>query len=150
MVLNMESARRPRDRPCRTAGRRTATALVALVLMTACAGQGSAESDAVTQAVEKFGTALAADDAQAACALLAPGTLEQLESSHGPCPTALPVVDLVSPGTVNHVDVYGKHAMVEASEDTVFLARFDEGWLVVAAGCVARPERPFDCAVEGS
>jgi hypothetical protein len=34
--------------------------------------------------------------------------------------------------------------------DTVFLARFDGGWRVMAADCSPRAEQPYECQVKGS
>ena len=48
------------------------------------------------------------------------------------------------------IDVYGRDAMVRWGGSTLFLARFDDGWRVTAAGCAPRGEDlPYDCAVEG-
>jgi hypothetical protein len=38
---------------------------------------------------------------------------------------------------------------VRLDKDVVFLARYDDGWRVTAAGCVPRPGRPFDCTIKG-
>ena len=37
------------------------------------------------------------------------------------------------------------------AQETVFLALFDDGWRVTAAGCtrLAGPAEPYDCDVEG-
>ena len=51
------------------------------------------------------------------------------------------------------VVVAGHSAQVRYSGDTVFLARFDDGWRVTAAGCrrvSTDPAVPYDCAVDGS
>jgi hypothetical protein len=49
------------------------------------------------------------------------------------------------------VDVFGHDAIVRFSGDTVFLARFPEGWRVTAAGCQPGPsdQKPYDCTVSG-
>ena len=53
-------------------------------------------------------------------------------------------------GQVRRVEVYGKDAVVHLEKDTVFLARFDDGWRVTAAGCTPNGDRPYDCDVRGS
>ena len=53
-------------------------------------------------------------------------------------------------GSVREVKVYGKDAVAYLERDTVFLARFDDGWRVTAAGCTPNSGRPYDCDVEGS
>ena len=34
-------------------------------------------------------------------------------------------------------------------KDTLFLARFDQGWRVTAAGCTPHGDLPYDCTVKG-
>jgi hypothetical protein len=80
---------------------------------------------------------------------LAPGTLTELENSFGPCDRSLPRENLPVGSRVVHVDVYGKDAMVRLDHDVVFLARFDNGWKVTAAGCTPVQGRPFDCTLKG-
>ncbi|WP_203045049.1 hypothetical protein [Pimelobacter simplex] len=46
-------------------------------------------------------------------------------------------------------EVYATAAQVRTGTDTVFLGRFDDGWRVVAAGCAASGDAPYECAVEG-
>ena len=91
-----------------------------------------------------------------ACELLAPGTREELEqSSETSCHEALADAGLPDATTVSSADVYGGNARVVlegdtgGSGDTVFLARFGVQWKVVAAGCTARPDLPYDCDVKG-
>ena len=41
-------------------------------------------------------------------------------------------------------------AIVRWGAETMFLARFDNGWLVTAAGCTPRgKDLPYDCSIEG-
>lgn len=132
-----------------------AAGVLGSALVTGCGSQGNAESGNAEAAAVSF----ARDVGQApadACGLLAPQTREQLEESEGPCASALSdqlVVDGNPPGRgpAESVEVYGKDAIVRLSSDTVFLARFGDGWRVTAAGCT-RPQvgRPYDCKVRGS
>jgi hypothetical protein len=119
------------------------------VLLCGCSGQGNTEVGNAETAATTFSrnVAGATDDA---CGLLAPDTLKALEDSEGPCATTLADQLTTSEGAVTSAEVYGKDAIVRLSSDTVFLARYREGWKVTAAGCT-RPEagRPYDCKVKG-
>jgi hypothetical protein len=96
-------------------------------------------------------TAVQSRDGAAACALLAPDTASTLEESAGkPCSGAVLDQDLPAPGAVTGTDVYGQWAQVRLADDTLFLAVFPGGWRVVAAGCTARGDRPYDCVLHGS
>jgi hypothetical protein len=95
-------------------------------------------------------TAVQSQDGTAACATLAPDTAAQLEDSAGePCSSAILDEDLPAPAEVHSADVYGQWARVVLADDTMFLAMFPGGWRVVAAGCTARTERPYDCSLQG-
>lgn len=91
-----------------------------------------------------------AGDPSAACALLAPRTFEEA-SADRPC---VETVGTDAPAPADGppvVEVYGKDAIARFAGDTLFLALFDTGWRVTAAGCRPRAEDlPYDCAVEGS
>lgn len=128
----------------------------ALVLMLAlalggCAGRGSVEGGAAGDAATAFLAAVSAAP-EGACDLLAPATLEELRSDGEACADALAGVDPQDgqDGTEPTVEVYGRDAMVRWGSSTLFLARFDDGWLVTAAGCEPRgADLPYDCSVEG-
>jgi len=63
---------------------------------------------------------------------------------------ALTLIAMAPVGTkVAEVEVYGKDAIVHLDNDVLFVARFDEGWRVTAAGCTPRPDRPFTCTIKG-
>jgi hypothetical protein len=111
-------------------------------------GQGPGSSSAAAT-VQSFFDALAAEDAEAACAWLAPETVSTLEdAAEQPCTEALPD-EGVEPAPLDRVSVYGQSAFVETQADTaVFLGRFPDGWRVTAAGCEPRSDLPYDCAVE--
>jgi hypothetical protein len=125
-------------------------AACALLAVAGCAGQGSVEDEPAAQTAQRFARAVASDPA-AACGLLAPRTRVELEGAGGSCAEALPQRDLPEDaGSVREVKVYGKDAVAYLERDTVFLARFDDGWRVTAAGCSPNGDRPYDCDVEGS
>jgi hypothetical protein len=50
---------------------------------------------------------------------------------------------------VGRVEVWSDRAQVRAGTDTLFLTEVAGGWRVSAAGCTARPGRPYDCEVSG-
>ena len=115
-------------------------------LLVAC---GSAGSDAQAAAAD-FYQAVEGGDSAVACSLLAPGTRRQLEQSvHAGCEVALPRVELPAAGAIDRSERFGLHAVVRFDSDTVFLAEYDGGWKVVAAGCTPRDGLPYDCDVEG-
>lgn len=126
-----------------------ATALTLLV--TGCAGRGSAEdqaaADAATQFLAAVGTA-----PESGCDLLAPATLEQARVRRRAVRRGVGRGrEPGSPGSGEpRVDVYGRDAMVRWGGATLFLARFDDGWRVTAAGCEPRgKDLPYDCTIEG-
>lgn len=125
-------------------------AVCALLALAGCAGQGSVEDRPAADAAEHFARDVGSDP-PAACGLLAPQTRVKLEDEHGPCVQALPGSKVPhDAGSVREVKVYGKDAVAHLERDTVFLARFDDGWRVTAAGCTPNGDRPYDCDVEGS
>ena len=114
-------------------------------------GAGVAESDA-RSAADSFLDAAGTDPASA-CERLAPETRSTLEeTTRSSCDAALRRLGLGAAGTAESVDVAGHGAQVRYEEDTVFLALFDRGWLVTAAGCRRTSDdrsEPYDCEVEG-
>ena len=126
------------------------TLLGFLLLATGCASVGPDLSQ-VGSAAQHFHEAVGRSDPGAACELLAPGTLKELEeSADTSCALALADAELPQAAIVTSTDVYGTNARVVLDGDTVFLARFGTHWKVTAAGCKPRPGRPYDCAVKGS
>jgi hypothetical protein len=131
--------------------RRMAAALAALALsaLAGCASVGERGTAAAAVATRLL-TAVDDKDGAAACAVLAPDTASALEQSAGkPCAQAILDEDLPAPGAVTGVDVYGQWAQVRLADDTIFLAVFPGGWRVVAAGCVPRQNRPYNCELQG-
>lgn len=122
----------------------------ALLVLGGCAGQGSVEGASAADAAERFAQDVTADTA-AACELLAPQTRVELESTtQAPCAQSLPRQEIPEAGVVREVEVYGKDAVVHLERDTIFLARFDDGWRVTAAGCTPNGDHPYDCDVKGT
>ncbi len=127
-----------------------AAGLLALVALSACA---SPEADGVAAAATRF-AAFSATAPDKACLLLAPGTRRELEdSSKSRCGKALPEQKLPGSARITAVDVAGDSARVVTASQTLFLARFDAGWKVTAAGCkqvTADDAKPYTCLVKGS
>lgn len=118
--------------------------------MLAATGCGSDLPAASSNAAERFYMAIEARDGAAACALLAPQTLREVEeSAQAPCPAAILDEDVPAGGALTGLRQYGTAAQVRMSGDTAFLAEFDDGWKVVAAACTAQGELPYDCKVKG-
>ncbi len=116
--------------------------------LSACTGPGTDQAAQVADAFERA----AVSDAGKACDLLASRTRDEVEkSAQQPCADALGQDDLPDPSPLLSVEVYGHDAMVRFDNDTVFLARFPDGWRVTAAGCRPGPsdEKPYDCDVSG-
>lgn len=123
---------------------------VALALA-AVAGCQAAGADAARQAASEFVAAVATADAEHACELLAPNTVELLESLRPEgCQAALPELELPD-AEVSRVDVWGDAAQARSGQDVLFLRELDDGWHVVAAGCQAREGgEPYQCVLQGS
>lgn len=119
----------------------------ALLLLTGCS---SGRVSAVEDTAGRFGSAWESGDGAGVCDLLAPATRDEVVTSTGkPCEAGVLEEDLTSPGQLVSVAVWGDAAQVRAARDTVFLARFDSGWKVTAAGCTPQRGKPYDCQVQG-
>jgi hypothetical protein len=117
-------------------------------VLSGCA-TGTAEQEA-SAAAERFLTAVEGGDAEAACALLTPRTREELAVSDGqPCAESLPADRLGGGATVRDVSVWSGWARVNTDNDALFLAEFETGWLIAAAGCQPNGDAPYQCVVEG-
>ncbi len=132
--------------------RAKSSGLLAAALLGALTGCGvDAREDAAVEAASRFEASLRATDTAKGCAALAPGTRDELEqSTDKSCVRALPEAGLPLAGEVRAVDVYGRQARVVTDQDTLFLSSFPGGWKVTAAGCTARPEKPYQCLIKGS
>ena len=131
-----------------TARWRAVAIVPALLLVAACNGPGADQAAEVAQSFERLSTS----DTTAACALLAPGSVAEVERAAGkPCAEALEDEDIADPSTFTSVDVFGHDAIARFGNDTVFLARFPDGWRVTAASCRPGPndQRPYDCDISG-
>jgi hypothetical protein len=123
---------------------RLAAAALATAVLSGCAGL---EEDDVGRVAGAFEDPAAAPADR--CALLAPVTLQTLESDESaPCVDVIGQVPLPG-GPVEAVEVWGGQAQARLGGDTVFLTEMPSGWRVTAAACEPRGEMPYDCQVEG-
>ena len=109
-----------------------------------------AEAGPALGAASDFQTNVAARDWTRACALLSEEARARLEAAAASdCVTALPRPRL--PGdAAGEIQVWGHSAMARVGAGAVFLARYRDGWRIIAAGCESRgDDRPYDCAVRG-
>ncbi len=119
-----------------------------LVPMTGCGG--AADTRAAEETAAAFHAAVARRDGAAACAVLAPQTVSELEqSARQPCPQAVVAEDIPEVAGVRSSKMFGSQAQVRFDGDTVFLSEFDGRWKVVAVACTPRPALPYDCRVKG-
>ena len=129
---------------------RAARVVVAIAAAGLLAGCGSGSPAGPRDAAVAFRAAWLQGDGTAACRLLAPGTAAEVVSSSGrPCPQGILDQDAPAAGPVQATQVWGGSAQVRLRGDTVFLSRFDGGWRVLAAGCVPRAGKPYDCELAG-
>lgn len=118
-----------------------------LALGTACS---TGHEDSVRAVAAEFSTAVSDGDWPAACALLAPKTRSSLEQSAGkPCDQALPEEQPIPVGDPERVSVFGTSAQLRYADETIFLARFQEGWRIMAALCTPKEPERFDCTISG-
>ena len=129
-----------------------ALAVVAVTVLGA-AGVGacsSPETPDATQVARRFARAVDGSAASAACGYLAPATKSKLEqSAKKRCPDAILEQHLPRTGAVRSATAFGTMAQVRLRGDTLFLARFQGGWKVMAAGCSPKAGHPYDCTLEG-
>jgi hypothetical protein len=124
--------------------------LPAALVLAAVAGCRAAGEEPALRAASEFVTAMRSDSGRA-CELLAPDTVELLESQRSEeCRQALPSLDLPD-AEVTEVQVWGDAAQVRSTLDTLFLRELDDGWRVVAAGCQEREGgEPYLCVLQDS
>lgn len=137
-----------RTRAAHAPGRRASLFVLPLLgFLTACGGP---DHPGARHAVEAFTQAVAKDPGTA-CRLLSERARTTLESDEeAPCEAAITGVGLPDAAPVEKVDVYGGDARVITGSDVLFLARFPEGWKVMAAGCKPQgSDQPHDCLVAG-
>src|SRR6478735_11777476 len=108
--------------------------LVGLASLSGCGGAAAPEAAGAGRAALAFTRAVTSHP-DGACGLLAPETRQEFEDASGPCREAISDARLPQSGRVLNVEIYGQDAIVRLDHDTMFLALFDDGWRVTAAGC---------------
>ena len=129
-------------------GRGAVVAVALAALVSGCSGRVDPQAEVAGAAARAF-TVAARADPSTGCGLLAPATATEVEQTAGSCAEGLADADLPEGGDLREVEVYGLDAMVRLEQDTVFLARFDDGWRITAAGCTPRGDGPYDCDIKG-
>ena len=131
--------------------RRAGLILIVAVLpwISSCGSVGPDAASAATVAVA-FHEALAGSDGAAACALLAPETAAEVETTaERACPDAVVDQDVPDAAAVESSQAFGRSAQVVMDGDVLFLAMFDGQWRITAAGCQANGAQPYHCQVKG-
>lgn len=133
----------------RIMGRFGAAVLLAVAVSvgaTGCAGNSAGPESVVTE----FTAALASSDLARACELLTPSTRTEVEQiGRTECAEALADLEVPTSDAVVSTETYGRAALVETEDDTLFLARTGPTWAIRAAGCAPVTDAPFDCMVSG-
>jgi hypothetical protein len=127
-------------------GCRVAGVLVAATLLTACGEPTDASAAAMSAGT--FVDAVAAGRGAAACAQLTERARRAIEAFGRDCAQAIVTLPPAGPRT-GEVELWSDNAQVRYANDVLFMARFDDGWKVRAAGCRPRPGQPYECAVAG-
>jgi hypothetical protein len=124
--------------------------MLAVTFVASCHGRTN-ERPRAEQAAVAFYDAITQQNGAAACALLAPETLQDIEkSAKQPCDQAIADEDLPDQlGKVSDTAVHGNEATIVAAGDTVFVSDFDGVWKIVAVGCTAQGDLPYDCEIKG-
>jgi hypothetical protein len=130
--------------------RRTRTAVALLVMLVATAGCSADQERPVRAVADEFYAALTDGRGAVACSSLAPRTVQELEQSAGaPCAEAVLDEELPPVGAPVESHVFGRMAQLRYRGETTFLARFADGWKVMAVGCTHRSPGSYDCKVKG-
>ncbi len=133
---------------------RALVALAATLSAAGCSGGSdlSARQAAAADIATDLVAATEAGNGRLACELLTPDTRGEVEQeSERPCAQGLLQKDLPPGGPVSRSEVFGRQAIVQLGEQTLFLSRVGSVWRVNAAGCAPRPlDMPYDCTVKGS
>jgi len=121
-----------------------AAALLAVLAVSGCA----ADSVGATNTAEDFRRAVAGGDPSAACSMLSAHTLEDV-AGETRCEDQMASLKIPSEGAAVRTERYGRSALVEFQDDTVFLTVSGSGWQVTGAGCRVRGEAPYECEIGG-
>jgi hypothetical protein len=131
--------------------RAAARSCASVLLLLAVAGcSGTPHRAEVLSVAGQSQRAYQSDDGAQACTALAPKTKRELEKSAGkPCAQAVLEEDVPDVGEPQRVEVFGTMAQIRYGAGATFLARFQGGWKVMAAGCRPQHAKPYDCTIQG-
>ena len=118
--------------------------LLVVVSVSGCAP----DSAGAAATAQEFRQAAAAGDTSATCSMLGPKAREKAAAG-STCEDQLASLQLPTSGAALKTQRYGRNAMVEFEDDSVFLTMTGAGWQVTGAGCMPRGELPYDCEVGG-
>lgn len=122
----------------------------AVAISLALGGCASTGEQAPLVAATEFQAHLRASQPEAACALLSPSARAELEASAGKeCAQALPEEHLPADSRRLESSRFGSMAQVRFADETIFLSRFPDGWLIVGAGCTPTTSGVYDCRIKG-
>ena len=123
---------------------------LATLLAASVAGCGQPHEEEVQEVATAFYDAFSAQDGAEACSRLAPRTMSELEQAAGkPCQAAVLEEKVPSVAAPIEVHVFGTQAEITWDGETTFLARFQDGWKVMAAACKPVSGHPYDCTISG-
>jgi len=127
--------------------RALATLGLTALLLTGCGGR----TEDVHDAARAWTEAVRASEWSTACALLAPATLDEVESSaQRPCVDALPQEVVPPPQRRGRAQAFGSSAQVSWGSETLYLAEVAGRWRVWAAACTpTAADEPYDCRIAG-
>lgn len=122
-----------------------AVSLLAVLAIAGCAP----DSVGAAAAAREFRQAVADGDSPAACSFLSEQVREETAADSS-CEDQLASLQLpAAAGEALQTESYGRNAMVEFRDDTVFLTMSGSGWQITGAGCVAQGESPYNCELGG-
>jgi hypothetical protein len=116
----------------------------------ATAGCAAQSGDPAVDRAHHFYSAVAHMDGASACADLAPEARKALEQQEQmPCADAILKQDLPQMVGTGEVQVFGSMAHIAYPEETAFLSRYGDRWLLTAVGCKpVTGDKPHECAIE--
>jgi hypothetical protein len=130
---------------------RPMSGMVALVVLgVTTAGCAAQSGDPAADRARHFYAAIGDEDAAAACADLAPEARKTLEQQEGKaCEEAILGLEIPDADGSGSAEIYGSMAQVAYENETAFLSRYGDDWLLTAVGCPpVSGDKPHDCAIE--
>lgn len=134
-------------RDARMGSLRTLTAVGVFLAVLAVSGCAP-DSAGAAEAAQDFRRAVIEGDASSACSMLTPLAREEIAAKTS-CEDHMGSLQLPAEGPALGTERYGRNAVVQFEDDTVFLTVSGSGWQVTGAGCRAQGEAPYDCKVGG-